>query len=265
MARTDWNVEEIDTAPALPHIRQITPADLKLALEKGWDDFAAMPTFAIFLVVLYPIIGIVLFKITFGYNMLPLAFPLIAGFALIGPLAAIGLYEMSRRREQGLDVSIGSLNVLRRPTIGSIFALGMVLLAIFFVWLSTALHIYSALFGSTASPPTVSEFFQQVLFTPAGRTLILVGCGVGFLFAVATFIISVVSFPMLLDRNVGAATAVLTSIKAVLANPVTLGLWGLIVAAALVLGALPGFIGLIVVLPVLGHATWHLYRRLVAN
>lgn len=264
MARTDWKVD-IETAPDLPHVRHITPADLKLALQKGWDDFAAMPTFAIFLVVIYPIIGILLFKFTFGHNMLPLAFPLIAGFALIGPLAAIGLYEMSRRREQGLDVSLSALNVLRRPAIGSILALGMVLLAIFFLWLSTALHIYGAVFGSTASPPTVSEFTRQVLYTPEGRTLMLVGCGVGFLFALASFTISVVSFPLLLDRNVGAVAAVLTSIKAVFANPVTLGLWGLIVTAALVLGALPGFIGLIVVLPVLGHATWHLYRRLVVT
>ncbi len=248
-----------------PDIRRITPADLKDVLAKGWDDFSAMPTFAFFLVVIYPIIGLVLFVVTFGYNLLSLAFPLIAGFALIGPVAAVGLYEMSRRRERGLDVSAGALKFPRSSAVGAILTLGVVLLVIFVAWLSTAQAIYGAIFGYAPQPPSIADFTQQVLTTPSGWTLILVGCGIGFLFALVTFVISVVSFPMLIDRDVGVATAVHTSIRAVLANPGTMALWGLIVAGALVIGALPCLVGLMVVLPVLGHSTWHLYRKVVGN
>jgi uncharacterized membrane protein len=264
MAKADLN---IDTYPstALPNVCRISPADLKDVLAKGWDDFQAMPTFAIFLVVIYPIIGLILFKLTFGYNMLSLAFPMIAGFALIGPVAAIGLYEMSRRREQGLDISLNVLNILKRPAIGAILVLGLLLLTIFIVWLSAAQAIYEAIFGYPSQAPTFSEFTRQVLTTQAGWTLMAVGCSVGFIFALVTFAISVVSFPLLLDRNVGVSTAVLTSLKVVMANPVTMGLWGLIVAGALLLAALPAFVGLIVALPVLGHSTWHLYRKVVEH
>ncbi len=251
--------------PARPGIRKISPADLQDVLAKGWDDFKAMPTFAVFLVVVYPVIGIVLFSVTFGYNMLSLVFPLIAGFALLGPVAAVGLYELSKRREQGRDVSFRALNFIRSPAIGGILTLGLVLFAIFIAWLATAQAIYGSIFGNPAQPPSFSEFTQQVLSTSSGWTLIVVGCGVGFLFALVVFAISVVSFPMLLDRNVGVPTAVVTSISAVAANPVTMTMWGLIVAGALVIGALPCFIGLIVVLPVLGHATWHLYRKVVEH
>jgi uncharacterized membrane protein len=247
-----------------PAIRKISPGDLTDALAKGWDDFKAMPTFAVFLVVIYPLIGVVLFSLTFGYDMLPLAFPLIAGFALIGPFAAVGLYELSRRREQGLEGSSGGFAFLGSPAIGSIVLLGVVLLAIFVVWLMTAQSIYESIFGNLR-PDSLTALADLVLGTSAGWTLIVVGCGVGFLFAVATFAISAVSFPMLLDRNPGVPVAVLTSIRAVLINPVTMALWGLIVAGLLVLGILAGFIGLIVVLPVLGHSTWHLYRAVVEH
>jgi uncharacterized membrane protein len=258
---------DIDTyaASTLPNIRRISHGDVKDALARGWDDFKAMPTFAVFLVVIYPVIGFILFNLTFGYNLLPLAFPLLAGFALVGPVAAIGLYEMSRRRELGLDISLNALNILKRPAMGSIIALGAVLLAIFFIWLSSAQSIYNSIFGNPAQPPSFAEFTRQVFTTPAGLKLIAVGCGVGFLFALATFTISVISFPLLLDRNVGLSTAVLTSIKAVAVNPATMGLWGLIVTIVLIFGILPGLTGLIVALPVLGHSTWHLYRKVVGE
>jgi uncharacterized membrane protein len=263
MANADSSMESY-AIQGHPGIRRISPADLKDVLAKGWDDFTTMPTFAVFLVVIYPIIGFLLFSLTFGYDMLPMAFPLIAGFALIGPIAAVGLYELSQRRERGLDVSLGSLGFLRSPALVSILMLGAVLFVIFLIWLSTARSIYAAIFDGFA-PDSIPGFLQQVFTTSAGWTLILVGCGVGFLFALVAFSISVVSFPLLLDRNVGAATAVLTSIRAVLANPMTMALWGLIVAGALVIGSLPCFIGLIVVLPVLGHSTWHLYRAVVEH
>ncbi|MEE8306029.1 MAG: DUF2189 domain-containing protein [Gammaproteobacteria bacterium] len=243
-------------------VRTIGAADLKDALVKGFDDFKAMPTFALFLVIIYPIIGLVLFRVVFGHDLLPLAFPLIAGFALLGPLAAIGLYQMSRLREQGLGVSLEALKLHRHASIGAIVTLGIVLLAIFFAWLVTAQAIYHLIFGN-AVPASIAEFARQVFTTSAGWTLIFVGCGVGFVFATVVLTISVMSFPMLLDKNVDAATAVRTSVRAVLANPMTMAMWGLVVAGGLVIGSLPFLIGLAIVLPVLGHSTWHLYRKVV--
>jgi uncharacterized membrane protein len=251
--------------PSLEHlsVRHIGLADLRDALVKGWDDFAAMPSYALFLCIVYPIIGIGIAGLTFGYALVPLLFPIAAGFALIGPFAAIGLYELSRLREQGADVSAtDALKVFHSPSIGAIVALGIVLMLLFLIWVATAHTIYVANFGY-GMPASVGRFLEDVFTTSAGWRLIVVGNAVGFLFAVAALVISVVSFPLLLDRDVGAAVALATSAHAVLANPVTMALWGLIVAVLLFLGSLPAFLGLTVVLPVLGHATWHLYRKVI--
>ena len=250
-------------AQAAPVIRKIGLADLKDALARGIDDFLAMPSHAVFLCLIYPIVGFVLARLVLGYNVLPMLFPLAAGFALIGPFAAIGLYEMSRRRELGMDVSWRhALDVFRSPSIGPILVLGLILVAIFLTWLAVAQAIYVANFGYTPAA-SMPHFIQQVFGTPAGWALIIVGNGVGFLFAALVLTMSVVSFPLLLDRDVGAATAILTSVRAVQANPVMMAIWGLIVAALLALGSIPAFFGLAVVMPMLGHATWHLYRKVV--
>jgi uncharacterized membrane protein len=250
--------------PGEPTVSRIGLADLRDAVAKGIDDFKAIPSHAIFLIIIYPIVGLILFRLTFGYDMLPLIFPLIAGFALIGPVASLGLYELSRRREKGLDASAWhALDVLRSPSIGAIARLGLLLLVIFFTWLVVAQAMYVGIFGNWV-PASLEEFAHRVLATPAGWHLIIVGNGSGFLFAVLVLVISVVSFPMLVDRNVGAATAVRTSVRAVLANPMTMAMWGLFVAAALVIGSLPLLFGLAIVLPILGHSTWHLYRKVVS-
>lgn len=247
-----------------PVVRKIGPADLKAALKEGIDDFRAMPTHALFIALIYPVLGLFLARLTFGYDVLPLLFPLMSGFALIGPFAAIGLYELSRRREQGEDFSWAQAGeVLRSPAIGSIVTLGVLLMVVFLFWLMAAETLYRATFG-TQAPQSVTLFIQEILTTRQGWTLIVLGNLIGLAFSAVALAISVVSFPLLLDRNVSAAVAVQTSIRAVAANPGTMALWGLIVAGLLVLGFIPLFFGLAVVLPVLGHATWHLYRRVVA-
>lgn len=250
-------------SPAHPVVRKISPADLKEALAKGFDDFWAMPSHLVFLGLIYPIVGVCLAALTFTNHALPLLYPLASGFALIGPFAGIGLYEISRRRELGLAPSWrDAFDVLKSPSIPSIIALGVILLVIFLAWLTTARLLYQSLFGY-AVPTSYSQLINQVLTTPEGIRLIALGNALGFVFAVVVLSISVISFPLLLDRDVGVAVAVYTSVKAVMMNPVTMALWGLIVAAALLVGSLPLFVGLAIVMPVLGHATWHLYRRVV--
>ena len=244
-------------------IRKIGLSDLSDALRLGWEDFKAMPSHAIVLCVIYPVLGLVLFRMVLGYSVLPLLFPLAAGFTLIGPFAALGLYELSRRRERGEEAAAwDAIQVLRAPSFGAMLGLGVLLLALFVTWIATADAIYIATFGH-APAASIPDFATRVLTTPEGRSLIIVGCGVGFLFAVVALCVSVVSFPLMLDRHASAIDAIRTSLRAVMKNPFAMAAWGLIVAALLVIGSLPFFVGLAVVLPVLGHATWYLYRKVV--
>lgn len=248
---------------ALPVVRKITMHDLKDALVKGLDDFRAFPTHVVFLSIIYPVIGLALAGLTLRYDLFPLLYPLAAGFALVGPFAAIGLYELSRQRERGGEVSLsGALKVRRSPSTDGIAALGVLLLLIFALWMALAQAIYVANFGYEPAQ-LIPNFLTRIFTTPEGWRLIVMGNAVGFLFAVAVLAISVVSFPMLLDRDVGAVVAVMTSVRAVIRNPLVIAAWGLIVATLLLLGSLPLFTGLAVVVPILGHSTWHLYRKLV--
>jgi len=230
---------------------------------RGLADFEAYRSDVIFICLIYPLVGILLAWLSFGYHFLPLLFPLASGFALLGPVAAVGLYEMSRRREQGHRIGwIDAFGVVRSPGFGAILVLGLVLLAIFVLWMLAAAVIYQLTLGPEP-PLSITAFARDVFTTSAGWTMIVMGVGVGFLFALLVLAISVVSFPLLLDRDVGLYGAVSTSIRAVAANPGPMAVWGLIVAGGLVIGMIPAFLGLIIVMPVLGHATWHLYRKVV--
>jgi uncharacterized membrane protein len=257
-----WREGVRDDTP--PMVRRIGVADLREALARGWADFQANRTDVVFLCVIYPIIGLILSRAVSG-RLLPLLFPLASGFALVGPLAGVGLYEMSRRRERGDEVRwVDAFGVLRAPSIGSIALLGVLLIGLFLLWLVLAQVIYVVTLGPDP-PPSASAFFTEVFTTGAGWAMIVVGIAVGFLLALLVLSISVVSFPLLLDRNAGIGTAVSTSVRAVATNPAVMALWGFIVACGLVLGSVPLFVGLVVVLPVLGHATWHLYRSVVVR
>jgi len=248
-----------DSTPVYPGVRKIGPSDLKDALAKGTEDFLTMPSSLVFLGLIYPIVGIGLL----AGSPLHLVFPLMSGFALIGPLAATGLYEISRRRELGLDTSWAhAFGVARSHSIFSILSLGLLLLVIFACWEFTAHSLYVSLFGSTP-PESFIQFVANILGTPQGWQLIGFGTAIGFVFAVVALSVSVVSFPLLLDRDVNVLVAIQTSVRAVLTNPFTMAQWGLIVASILAIGFLLLFIGLAVAVPILGHSTWHLYRRVV--
>jgi len=247
---------------APPQIRRIGVADLKAALREGWADMMAVRADIVFIGVIYPLAGLLLLQLSANRNLLPLAFPLMSGFALLGPIAAVGLYEISRRRERGEPAGWrDALSVLSSPALPSILGMGLILLALFSVWLAGAWAIYAATLGPEA-PASTGAFLSDVFSTPAGWTMIVVGCAVGAAFAALALAISVVTIPLLLDRDVSLLRAIGASLQAVGKNPAVLGLWGLIVAAALVLGSLPALVGLIIVMPLLGHATWRLYRRL---
>ncbi len=255
--------EDRDAAP--PRVRRIDASDIGDALARGFKDFGACRTDVIFLCLIYPIAGLIISRMAFDYGMVALIFPLVAGFALIAPLFGVGLYEMSRRRELGLETGwMDAFSVVRAPAIGAILVMGLLLLALFCVWLFAANLIYTMTLGPDL-PVSATAFARDALTTPEGWTMIGVGIGVGFLFALVVLIISVVAFPLLLDRNVGVGTAIATSVQAVRTNPGPMAMWGLIIAGSLLLGAIPLLVGLAVVLPVLGHATWHLYRKVVVH
>ena len=246
-----------------PKVRRIEPRDCFAALAEGFDDVLEMPTYPAFVGLFYGLAGVALVSLTSFGNALHLAFPLAAGFTLVGPFVAVGLYEMSRRREQGLAATWrDAFAVLRSPALPSIFALGFLLFAIFFAWLEAAQTFYVRLYGP--DPPSAAiPFIRDVLTSGRGWLLIVLGGAIGFCFATASLCISVVSFPLLLDRDVGLVPAVAASLRVSRENPIAIALWGLIVAAALVLGSLPLFVGLAVVMPTLGHSTWRLYRRAI--
>ncbi|HUB15898.1 MAG TPA: DUF2189 domain-containing protein [Acetobacteraceae bacterium] len=244
-------------------VRRIGYAQLGEALTNGLADFAAHRTDVIFLCLIYPLAGLVLARLTSGYGVLPLLFPLASGFALVGPLAAVGLNEMSRRREQGVAVRwTDAFGVVRSPSFGGIAGLGLLLIVLFLLWLTSAAVIYGLTLGPKP-PVSIGAFVTQMFTTRAGLAMIVIGNSVGFLFALIVLAISVVSFPLLLDRDVRMETAIWTSVQAVRANPGPMAAWGIVVAAGLAIGSVPCLLGLVLVLPVLGHATWHLYRAVV--
>jgi uncharacterized membrane protein len=244
-------------------VRRITVGDIQESLRRGADDLGGTRDDVLFLAIIYPLAGLLLAGLAFHFNLLPMIFPLLSGFAILGPLAAVGLYEVSRRRQASEEVGWSAgFGVLNSPSLGAIMGLGAILMLIFLAWLAAAYGIYAATLGP-APPHSITGFLHDVFATPSGWAMIVIGCAVGFVFAVGAFAVSVISFPLLLQYDVGMGEAISTSLRAVRTNPATMALWGFIVAGALVLGSLPALVGLIFVVPLLGHATWHLYQRTV--
>lgn len=251
------------TGDRLPAIRRITTADLTLSLSKGLSDFRRRPTHLVFLAAIYPLAGIAIALAATNANAFPILFPLVAGFALLGPVAALGFYEISRREEQGEHPSWReAFAVFQGPARGAITRVALTLLALFALWLLSAQALF-ALLAPDVSATSYPRFLNALLSTSAGWTLLVVGHLVGFLFAAVAFSVGALSLPLILDRGYRAGEAMAASVAAVKANPMTMAVWAAIVAGLVMLGSLPLLVGLAVVLPVLGHATWHLYRRVM--
>lgn len=244
-------------------VRRIGEADLNWALSEGWKDFAAKRGDIVFLALLYPLVGLAAAVFAINERFLPLFFPLVAGLSVLGPALASGFYEIARRRELGLDAGWSHfLDPLRSRSRRALAVLTIGLVALFFAWLVAAAAVYATTMGPEA-PASLGDFLARLIGTPEGWAMIVVGNLVGLGFAIVTITLSLASFPMVVDKPVDAWSAMATSIRAVRANPVTTASWGLRVVALLAVGCIPAFIGLAVVLPVLGYATWHLYTRLV--
>lgn len=250
------------------HIRKIGLYDLGVSLSQGWDDFLAKRGDLVFIGLIYPAAVLLAGIYAYQASVLPLLFPLVAGTVLLGPAVASGFYELARRRELGLDARWRHfLDVFHGRTALSVISLASVVSLMFVLWMIAAWYIYGITLGA-AEPEAAGDasgFINSVLNTPAGWRMIVIGNLVGLVFAIMTLAVSVVSFPMLVDQPVDWGTAMRTSVRVAWQNPLTVAVWGLIVVGLLVLGALPALIGLAVVLPVLGYATWHLYTRAVVR
>lgn len=244
-------------------VRSLSVQDIFDALKLGFADFRAKPTHMFVLGLLYLAGAVVAAGFALDRDFVPLLFPIASGLALTGPFAAIILYEISRRREEGRDFAWRDAPaIMRRASSGGIAILGLFLFMTFAVWLLVAQAIFDATVGAD-SYTTPVEFMELVLSTPRGWALIALGNLAGLLFAAAVLATNVVSFPMLLDRNVGAPGAVATSLRVTAKNPLVIALWGAVIAGSLAAGAALFLVGLAVVIPVLGHASWRLYRKAV--
>lgn len=253
------------TAAEPAEVRRIALSDIPEFLYLGWRDFMRRPSSILFLFIIYPVIGVVATYMAFGYDLIGLVYPLIAGFALVGPVATVGVFELSRREEAGEDPQLlDAFSVLSRPPRRAILAVSAGLFALFAAWIVVAQMLLSVTFGDTA-PGSLAALLAAALTTSEGITLLVLGNAIGFCFALVALVAGVVSLPMLVDGETSATRAVKTSVRAVAHNPVAMAGWGLTVAVLLALGTLPVFVGLLIVLPVLGHANWHLYRRVVVR
>ncbi len=259
----ELSFRDVQVASSEIEIRKIGVTDLWQALKEGYDDFNATPSYVPFLIVIYPTFAVLLSLFLVGGDLFYLAFPLVAGFTLLGPAISIGLFELSRRREEGLDLKWRSaFEFIHSPTFAPIAALSLLMMILYVAWLYLAQMLYIGTFGMEP-PASLATFWNELTTTRHGAALIMYGVGVGFLFAFASLALSVFAFPLLLDKTASTITAISVSLRGVTGNIWVMAIWGLVVTVLLTAGAFFFLIGLAAVLPILGHATWRLYRKVV--
>lgn len=247
---------------ATPEINELALTDLRESLALGWQDLRRAPLYGLAFAAVYVLGGWLIWWATTTKGQIWWTLPASAGFPILGPFIASGFYEISRRLEAGERLEAGAIfGVIWRQKDRQVPSIAAVIVVFFLFWNFLA-HMIFALFLGNATMTNVSSSLA-VFATPEGMVMLAVGTAVGAVFATLLFSLTVVSLPMLLDREIDFVTAMLTSIALVQENPVVMLGWGALIGASLFLGMLPGFLGLLVVLPLFGHASWHLYRRAI--
>ena len=246
-----------------PIVGQVTVEDITASLKLGVLDFVKTPVIGLTFGTFFVIGGILVTLLSFWVDMSYISYPLACGFLLLGPFAALGLYEVSRRLQAGETPRMSGLFTLMwEQRRGEIAWMAFVVIFIQFLWMFKV-HLLLALFLGMKGYGTFLQFAQTIFETPDGLLFLLAGHVVGAFFAMLLFAVSVVSFPMLLDTELDFVTAMITSFKVVTGSPVIMVGWGLLITAILMISMIPAFVGLLVTLPILGHTTWHLYKRAV--
>lgn len=253
------------TAPhPVPNVRSITTADIRIALNEGLSDFKRAPIFGLFFGAVFSLVGIAITWILYKGEASYWIFPVAAGFPLIGPFAAVGIYEVSRRLEGGEKLAWGPVLMAGfRQKNSQLPLFAVFTMFAFLVWLVLARVIFAVSFGTATMTNVMTSF--EVFFTFQGLTMVVVGSVVGAALAVLLFSVSVVGVPLLLDQDIDVVTAMITSFEATVENREAMMFWGFTVAVAIVIAMLPLFLGMIFVFPVLAHASWHIYRKAVEH
>jgi uncharacterized membrane protein len=255
-------MNEVRQAPVAPYsvARDLSMGDLTAALGAGWRDFLACPLYGLFFAAIYVGTGLFLTYAMVEWGQVGWLVPAAAGFPLIAPFVAVGLYEVSRRREFSMAMSWGGvLGALRGRGDEQILSMGVIVFVAFGFWLMVAHGIFAIFLSESGIGSESLELFR----TQAGMMMLVVGSIVGGLMALGFYAITVMSLPMLVHREVDFLTAIIVSLATVRSNTTMMLVWAAIIAVLLVIAMIPAFLGLLIVLPVLGHATWHLYRRAV--
>lgn len=257
---TDGKQESAPVAAAL-RIREIDMERPWIWLAAGWGDIRRAPAVSLSYGLIFSVVGFAVSYWLYSKNILYLIMPLAAGFGLVGPAAAVGLYDISRRLEVGRPVSLGGLIPAILSRSETLAAMGLVLMLFLMAWMEIALLIFAFFFGQ--KPVSAQNFVEQVFFSPESLPFVVVGTLAGAILAAAVFTISAVSLPMMLDRNISVPTAVSTSLRVVNENRKAMALWAMLIVVFTSFGIATLFAGLVVTLPLIGHATWHAYRDLV--
>ena len=261
----DDKVSPVEREPVtpMPEVVSLSFDDLNVCLRKGMSDFLKAPAFGLFFGVIYALGGIFIIQSLFVWEKVWLIYPVIIGFPLIGPFAGVGLYEVSRRLEEGKRLDWGVIfSVIWKQMGGELKWMAFVMLFIFWIWMYQVRLLMALILGHM-SFPSWEKFFQILTTTTEGWIFILVGHIVGAFLALFLFSVTVVSIPLLLERDRDFITAMITSVKTVVQSPIVMLCWGVFVTLSVMVSFIPAFLGLLVVLPVLGHTTWHIYKKAV--
>lgn len=230
-------------------------------LAAGWRDLMRVPALSFSYGILFSATGCALIWWLFSADALYLIFPFAVGFSLVGPAAAVGLYDISRRLEAGQPASLGAIVPAVLSRLDTLAAMGLVLMLSFLAWMEIAMLIFALFFGDKTIG--AHNFVEKIFFSPESLPFMVTGTVAGAVLSAAIFSISVVSLPLLLDRHVAVPVAIATSLRAVNLNRKAMALWAMIIAVFLAVGIATFLVGLVITLPLIGHATWHAYRDLV--